>query len=153
MQSNINFDFPKMTKNWHKSRIYQKWPLDDLRWPWRLKLTTNHQINIFIWFLDPKNILKMVSFVILTFFNFPIWPPAAILNYGKCSTFWNVYPILSFSIRSKLYKSIIKKTFLDVDTFRQNITLYTPTKRLILIWIITTLHEYLSAIFIPNNYS
>ena len=117
-----------MTKNSHKSRIYQKWPLDDLRWPWRLKLTTNHQINIFIWFLDPKNILKMVSFVILTFFNFPIWPPAAILNYGKCSTFWNVYPILSFSIRSKLYKSIIKKTFLDVDTFRQNIPLYTPTK-------------------------
>ena len=125
MQSNINFDFPKMTKNWHKSRIYQKWPLDDLRWPWRLKLTTNHQINIFIWFLDPKIILKMVSFVILTFFNFPIWPPAAILNYGKCSTFWNVYPILSFSIRSKLYKSIIKKLFLT-STPSGKISHFTP---------------------------
>ena len=30
MQSNINFDFPKITKNWHTPRIYQKWPLNDL---------------------------------------------------------------------------------------------------------------------------
>ena len=31
------------------------------RWPSRSKLTSNHQINPFIWFLDPKNPLKMVS--------------------------------------------------------------------------------------------
>ena len=31
------------------------------RWPLRSKLTSNHQINPFIWFLDPKNPLKVVS--------------------------------------------------------------------------------------------
>ena len=113
MQSNINFDFPKMTKNWHKSRIYQKWPLDDLRWPWRLKLTTNHQINIFIWFLDPKNILKMVSFVILTFFIFPIWPPAAILNFSKRSIVTIGHQVRNWSSDTILQESSVKKNYIS----------------------------------------
>ena len=40
------------------------------RWPICPKLTFFHQTNIFIWFLDPKNPLKLVSYVILTFFVF-----------------------------------------------------------------------------------
>ena len=53
------------------------------RWPWRLNLTFDYKTNIIFWFLDPKNPLKMVSFVILTFFIFPIWLPAAILDFSK----------------------------------------------------------------------
>ena len=39
-------------------------------WPLRLKLTFFCQTNIFIWFLDPKKPLKVVSFIILTFLFF-----------------------------------------------------------------------------------
>ena len=81
------------------------------RWPWRLKLTSNHQTNIFIWFLDPKNPLKMVSFVILTYFIFPIWPLAAILNFSKRSIVrighhvrnWSLDTIESFFSKIKFY--------------------------------------------------
>ena len=34
------------------------WLKSNLRWPWRLNLTSDHQTNPFIWFLHPKNTLK-----------------------------------------------------------------------------------------------
>ena len=39
-------------------------------WPLRLKLNFFHQTNIFMWFLDPKKPLKVVSFIVLTFLVF-----------------------------------------------------------------------------------
>ena len=39
-------------------------------WPLRVKLTFDQKTDFFIWFLDPKNPLKMVWFSILTFLVF-----------------------------------------------------------------------------------
>ena len=89
------------------------------RWPWRLKLTSNHQTNIFIWFLDPKNPLKMVSFVILTYFIFPIWPPAAILNFSKRSIVRIGHHVRNWSLDTILHESSVKKTISVGNWFRQ----------------------------------
>ena len=89
-------------------------------------LTINFYENFQEYFFVQNQILIIKKWKIFKNF-FSRWPPAAILNYGKCSTFWEGYPILSFSIGSKLYKSIIKNTFLDVDTLRRKIPFYTPT--------------------------
>ena len=70
MQSNINFDISKITKNRPKPSIYQKLPKMTFRWPLRQKLTFFRQTNNFFWFLDPKNPLKHVLFMNLFFFVF-----------------------------------------------------------------------------------
>ena len=89
------------------------------RWPWRLNLTSNHQTNIFIWFLDPKNPLKMVSFVILTYFIFPIWPPAAILNFSKRSIVRIGHHVRNWSLDTILHESSVKKTISVGNWFSQ----------------------------------
>ena len=89
------------------------------RWPWRLNLTSDHQTNIFIWFLDPKNPLKMVSFVILTYFIFPIWPPAAILNFSKRSIVRIGHHVRNWSLDTILHESSVKKTISVGNGFRQ----------------------------------
>ena len=51
------------------------WLKSDVRWPWRLNFTSDHQTNPFIWFLDPRNIFKWYhllfwGFKFFSIFNF-----------------------------------------------------------------------------------
>ena len=111
------------------------------RWPWRLKLTSNHQTNIFIWFLDPKNPLRMVSFVILTYFIFPIWPPAAILNFSKRSIVRIGHHVRNWSLDTILHESSVKKTISVGNWFSQKRPNFPQTT--MIFWFIKLIEIYL----------
>ena len=77
ISSNLNFDLFKISEMGTKPGTYPPWPLNDLKWPWRINLTPDYQTNFIIKFLDPKNLKKCF----LLFCHFPFFSNLNILIY------------------------------------------------------------------------
>ena len=103
----------------------------------------------------------MVSFVILTFFIFPIWPPAAILNFSKRSLVRIGHHVSNRSSDTILQESYVKLTISVPNGFKQKrrnfpmLIIFLIEVKMICICIFLTidihenLHDYFS---VQNNF-
>ena len=70
ISSNLNFDLLKISEMGTKLGTYLPWPLNDLKWPWKLNMTSDYQTNFIIRLIDPKKTLKSYH---LLFCHFPTY--------------------------------------------------------------------------------
>ena len=104
----------------------------------------------------PQKPIKMVSFVILTFFIFPIWPLAAILNFSKRSIVRICHHVRNWSPDTILQESYVKLTISVPNGFKQKrpnfpmLIIFLIEVKMICICIILTIdiHENLQNTFL-----
>ena len=127
MQSNINFDFPKITKNWHIPWKYQRWPLNDLDVTLKTKLDLRSPNNHFYQIPWPQKIIKNGIICHSAIFHFSNMAAGGHLEFVKTLNSENRSSCQKFILRHNITRVKSKKTITVANGFKQKRPIFVQT--------------------------